>query len=414
MFHRNLLQLSRLVKVHNSQVCSLAAATFARRYSFNQNSSSHLLWLRQQPKESCCSGTSTRFLHLTAAASCTKSVNGADKPNAPAGGPQLLSKLFPQTAVEADPAEQAQEQKRKEEEEAKKEKESSWKRMKFGFVLFGASVTAFSVYTVFIFGAPDRDPEGNIIEDEFSQLPSVQQYFKRLWKSMTYYQKMIQEPSREKLLPDPLKYPYIQPPYTLVLEMKDVLVHPDWTYQTGWRFKKRPGIDKFLESLARHFEIVIFTADQGMTVFPILDALDPHGYIMYRLVRDATHFVDGHHVKNLDNLNRDLRKVIVIDWDPNSTKLHPENTFNIPRWSGNDDDTTLLDLISFLMTIANSEVDDVREVMTYYKQFENPLGQFRENQRRLADQMAEREQEEKQRSKPAVAKWRPSFLGGGR
>lgn len=121
---------------------------------------------------------------------------------------------------------------------------------------------------------------------------------------------MIQEPSREKLLPDTLKPPYIQPPYTLVLEMKDVLVHPDWTYQTGWRFKKRPGVDKFLEELARNFEIVVFTADQGMTVFPILDALDPNGYIMYRLVRDATHFVDGHHVKNLDNLNRDLSKVI--------------------------------------------------------------------------------------------------------
>lgn len=91
--------------------------------------------------------------------------------------------------------------------------------------------------------------------------------------------------------------------------MKDVLVHPDWTYQTGWRFKKRPGVDHFLQECAKHFEIVVFTAEQGMTVFPILDALDPNGYIMYRLVRDATHFVDGHHVKNLDNLNRDLRRV---------------------------------------------------------------------------------------------------------
>lgn len=40
---------------------------------------------------------------------------------------------------------------------------------------------------------------------------------------------MVQEPSRDKLLPDPLKYPYIQPPYTLVLELTDLLVHPDWT-----------------------------------------------------------------------------------------------------------------------------------------------------------------------------------------
>lgn len=62
----------------------------------------------------------------------------------------------------------------------------------------------------------------------------------------------------------------------------------------------------------------------------------------------ATHFVDGHHVKSLDKLNRDLSKVIVVDWNPHSTKFHPENSFNIPRWNGNDDDTTLFDLTAFL------------------------------------------------------------------
>lgn len=115
-------------------------------------------------------------------------------------------------------------------------------------------------------------------------------------------------------------------------------------YQTGWRFKKRPGVDQFLEAVAPpQFEIVIYTAEQGMvtvssflayllkrlffrfekkeshvyrfslqTVFPILDALDPNGYIMYRLVRDATRFVDGHHVKDLGALNRDLSRVIIF------------------------------------------------------------------------------------------------------
>lgn len=220
--------------------------------------------------------------------------------------------------------------------------------MKLGFWVFGAGIGGSLVWAVYEFGSPELDGEGNVIEDEFSKLSPMPQYFGRMWKSLTYYQKMIQEPSREKLLPDPVKYPYIQPKYTLVLEMKDVLVHPDWTYQTGWRFKKRPGVDTFLEQLAGTFEIVVYTADQGMTVFPILDALDPNGFIMYRLVRDATHFVDGHHVKNLDNLNRDLSKVIVIDWDANSTKMHPDNTFNVARWQGNDDDSSLLEIMSFL------------------------------------------------------------------
>lgn len=220
--------------------------------------------------------------------------------------------------------------------------------MKLGFYLFGFGMTTMGGWVLYDLGQPELDEQGNAIEDEFSSLPTFDQYKNRILKSMNYYQKYVQEPSYDKLLPDPLKAPYYQPKYTLVLEMKDVLVHPDWTYQTGWRFKKRPGVDQFLEQLGRTFEIVVYTADHGMTVFPVLDALDPNGFIMYRLVRDATHFVDGHHVKSLDRLNRDLSKVIVIDWNTQATKFHPENAFNIPRWSGNDDDTTLFDLVAFL------------------------------------------------------------------
>ncbi|XP_052888647.1 mitochondrial import inner membrane translocase subunit TIM50-C-like [Anopheles moucheti] len=412
MVSRNLCEFFRLRQICQYQTISASALYRTNRGQYYYTSPRFIkVWddPRKWARSYC---TTTKFLQgRQIRFLSTVSGKGPGEQQQSVATPQLLSKLFPQTAVEGTENEIQQEKQRKEEDE---EKESSWKRMKLGFVFFGFSVSAFCVYMVWVFGAPDRDAEGNIIMDEFMELPTFQQYFRRMWKSMTYYQKMIQEPSREKLLPDPLKYPYVQPPYTLVLEMKDVLVHPDWTYQTGWRFKKRPGVDKFLETLAANYEIVVFTADQGMTVFPILDALDPRGYIMYRLVRDATHFVDGHHVKNLDNLNRDLSKVVVIDWDPNSTKLHPENTLNIPRWTGNDDDSGLFDLMALLVTIATSEVEDVRDVMTYYKSFENPLVKFRENQRLLAEQMAEREHEDKQRNLPAVQRWRPSFLGGGR
>lgn len=171
--------------------------------------------------------------------------------------------------------------------EEKKEQDKQWKRMKLGFYLFGISAGGFGIYTIYELGQPEKDADGRIIEDEFSHLPTFEQYKCRILASFNYYQKFVQEPSYDKLLPDPLKAPYIQPKYTLVLEMKDVLVHPDWTYQTGWRFKKRPGVDQFLEQLGRIFEIVVYTADHGMTVFPVLDALDPNGFIMYRLVRDG-------------------------------------------------------------------------------------------------------------------------------
>lgn len=197
----------------------------------------------------------------------------------------------------------------KKDEEAKKQKESAWRAMKYTFVAFGVSFSCLGTYLVYELGKPPTDPEGRLMFDEFSQMPTVKQYLLRTFRELKYYQKMIKEPSREKLLPDPLQFPYYQPPYTLVLELTDVLVHPDWTYQTGWRFKKRPGLDHFLESVNGMFEVVIYTAEQGMTVFPLVEALDPKNIISYKLVRDATHFVDGHHVKSLDKLNRDLTKV---------------------------------------------------------------------------------------------------------
>lgn len=64
-----------------------------------------------------------------------------------------------------------------------------------------------------------------------------------------------------------------------------------------------------MEMLNGIYEIVIYTAELGMTVFPILEALDPNNLITYKLVRDATNFTDGHHVKDLSKLNRNLNKV---------------------------------------------------------------------------------------------------------
>lgn len=39
-------------------------------------------------------------------------------------------------------------------------------------------------------GAPRRGDDGEIIEDEFSALPTVLQYLKRTWKELTFYEKV--------------------------------------------------------------------------------------------------------------------------------------------------------------------------------------------------------------------------------
>ncbi|CAH1173886.1 unnamed protein product [Phaedon cochleariae] len=254
-------------------------------------------------------------------------------------------------------------------------KKESSSNKKYVFAILGILLTLGGTYIVIEFGKPD----------DASGISLWKRYLMKLWQQIEDFTVFIQEPSREKLLPDPLMYPYYQPPYTLVLEFTDVLVHPDWTYKTGWRFKKRPGLDYLLENLVGFYEIVVFTAEPGMTIFPVIEALDPKNLISYKLVRDSTHFIDGHHVKNLDKLNRDLKKVIVIDWNSQSVQFHPDNHLNIPRWRGENEDEALIDLTSFLKTIALTEIDDVRDVLRFYKQYDEPLKEFRNKQKEYFD-----------------------------
>lgn len=257
-------------------------------------------------------------------------------------------------------------------------------------------------YAVLTWGAPKRDDLGEEVSDEFSGLPTTEQYLRRFHRELILFKEMIQEPSRPHLLPDPLTEPYYQPPYTLVMEMTGVLVHPDWTYRTGWRFKKRPQVEAFLQQVTMPlFEIVIFTSEHAMTAYAIIDNLDPNGYIMYRLFRDSTKYKDGVHHKDITHLNRDPKRVIVIDWDEKATSLQPENALRgVDRWTGQDEDRTLMDLAAFLRAIAYSGVDDVRTVLAHYNQHENPLAVFKENQVRLAEEQetAQKLQQEQKKS----------------
>ncbi|CAG2168037.1 unnamed protein product [Oppiella nova] len=247
------------------------------------------------------------------------------------------------------------------------------------------------VYALLEWGAPSLDSEGNPIEDEFSAMPLAVQYIYRSWHTFAHYEQVLREPTRNLLLPPPLEPPYYQPPFTLVLEMTGVLVNPEWTYRTGWRFKKRPFVDYFLHHLATsgNFEIVIYTYEQGFTAFPLIDSLDPNGYVMYRLFRDSTRYENGVHMKDLNCLNRDLSKVIHIDWNGKACQLSPNNCLTLKKWTGNTDDRTLYDLSHFLRAIATEGVEDVRQVIEHYSQFDDPIEAFKDNQRKLAQQQQE-------------------------
>jgi Dullard-like phosphatase family protein len=171
------------------------------------------------------------------------------------------------------------------------------------------------------------------------------------------------EPSREKLLPDPvLPFPGAQPLRTLVIDLDNTLVHSSYSRQFGWRVAKRPGAEAFLAYLSSLFEIVIFTDGLSTYADPILNKMDPNRYyISYRLYRAETKYERGSYIKDLSHLNRDLSRVILIDHDPKHYKYQPENSIHVPKWTDDSADTALLDLIPFLEDLVQDDCVDIRE-----------------------------------------------------
>lgn len=70
------------------------------------------------------------------------------------------------------------------------------------------------------------------------------------------------------------------------------------------------------------------------------------------------------------------------------------------------------DLFSVLTAIAESEVGDVREVIDYYRTFDDPLAAFRENQRKAHEQevVLSQKAEEERQQRTFASSWTSSFL----
>lgn len=90
---------------------------------------------------------------------------------------------------------------------------------------------------------------------------------------------------------------------------------------------------------------------------------------LHILSRDATRYLKGAHVKDLANLNRDIRQVVIVDDDPAAYQLQPENAIPIkPFTNGRDrDDHELKDLIPFLKALASERVPDFRTVLEEFR-----------------------------------------------
>ncbi|URE43614.1 TBC1 domain family member [Musa troglodytarum] len=207
------------------------------------------------------------------------------------------------------------------------------------------------------------------------------------------------EPLSEKLLPD--LHPQEQHVFTLVLDLNETLVYSDWKRDRGWRTFKRPGVDAFLEHLAKFYEIVVYSDQLSMYVDPVLERLDQKGCIRFRLSRAATKYVNGKHFRDLSKLNRDPSRILYISGHALESSLQPENCVPIKPWKLENDDTALLDLIPFLEYVALHSPTDIRSVLASYEG------------RDIASEFIERSKEHQRHRNVAVVSHKSRFKSDG-
>jgi import inner membrane translocase subunit TIM50 len=180
--------------------------------------------------------------------------------------------------------------------------------------------------------------------------------------TLPYYEKIISD-SIESVDNPPIK--------TLVINLNKTLVNYEYKFGKGFEILKRPGLINFLQEMGQIYEVVIFGTEDSYFVEEVVRNLDEFEMnIRYKLGKEALRLVNGHYVKDLNFLNRDLRNVICIDYNPENVLFHQENLVLLPEFNGDGKDRELIQSIFFLKEMANPNVIDIRKELEKYGNYQ--------------------------------------------
>ncbi|XP_077440309.1 CTD small phosphatase-like protein 3 isoform X2 [Vanacampus margaritifer] len=167
------------------------------------------------------------------------------------------------------------------------------------------------------------------------------------------------------------------PEATLVVDLEETLMYgslnvidnAEYTFNAAFQDHQykvymilRPHLKEFLQSIAKVYELFVYTCAKKEYAEKIVDILDPQRKLFrHRLYQDECACVQGHYIKDLSILGRDLAKTVILDNAPHTYPYHLLNTLPIKSWSGESDDRELHKLIPYMEKLSAAE--DFREVL---------------------------------------------------
>lgn len=186
------------------------------------------------------------------------------------------------------------------------------------------------------------------------------------------------QPTSDELLPEwptapcyaGLNIPIGTPaPPLLVIDVERTLIATEHDPRYGYRHVKRKGVDKFIEQLSNYYEVVLFCENDIGMMEHVIMAIDPDNRT-HKLGPSAGEIRNGGDVlKRLDCMNRDPRRIVLIDDSAIASQLCRRNTILVPPFEDAHDplqreDETLLRLIPVLQALVHDDqLGDFRLVL---------------------------------------------------
>lgn len=217
--------------------------------------------------------------------------------------------------------------------------------------------------------------EKKVVKKESTDIKSkiknfISSFSKSPKKSKTYSPKS--SPSKTVLpTKSPLKSPKRKPideRPILVLDLDETLIHsnfqpisnPDFICTYGEEHNKqlnyvriRPGARELLNYLSLFYQIVIFTAGIERYAKEVIQKLDTQKVVSKVFYRDSCIPSNRGYIKDLRVISSCLSRVIIVDNNPISFYVQPENGIECTTWIDDDFDSELFFLTNYLYFIRN-------------------------------------------------------------
>ena len=155
------------------------------------------------------------------------------------------------------------------------------------------------------------------------------------------------KPYSNKLLPDMLPNDFRKK--TLIINLTGTMIDHSYKFYTGFEILKRPGLQRFINEMGQYYEVIVFGTEDSSFVEEVCSKLDKNEMnIRYKLGKEATCYENGRYVKDLRYINRNMKNVVVIDYDIENLKYDKYNTIILPKFEGDTADRDLIQIIPFL------------------------------------------------------------------